>query len=1223
MPVIYNLKKTKQISKINVSLLIVLLALAVSVLAGCGENGTGNGSKRDDTQIQTYTVSFITNGGSPAVPSMRVEYGDTVTAPNTTLSREGYDFQGWYSDSGLTTPVVFPYPVMQNTALYAKWAPKIYTVTFVTNGGSSVQPIQVQHGAGMSSASVESTLEGHDLEGWYSDSGLAYRYDFSSLLTQSITLYAKWTPKTYTVTFVANGGSSVTARSVIYGDAIDASPATAREGYDFDGWYANSNFSGGPATFPYVVSGNTTLYARWEAIPSETENYSVKFNVDGAIIDTVYVVYGTSIGTSKMPLNPEKPGYDFVGWNTNPYASDANFYASTPATSDTVYAIWTPKTYTVTFVTNGGSTVTARSVIYGEAINTSPATAREGYDFDGWYVNSNFSGGPATFPYVVSENTTFYARWEAIPSETENYSVKFNVDGAIIDTVYVVYGTGIGTSKMPLKPEKLGYDFVGWNTNPYASDANFYASTPATSDTVYAIWTIRTYSVTFDSDGVAFVPTQQVTHGNTVSAPADEPTRTNYIFDGWYSDSDLTVPAQFPASVTYNITFYAKWTPFSPVVSIILNLPTLTIEAGTTQTLNATVLPAAATNKTVIWESDNEKVAEVDDSGVVTANIVGTAVIYVTAEDNSGIQASCAVTVTPNTSGTSPYAMGKYSIESCPNNDLSCPSNDLTDRIKYSFKHDEYDFYYIYLGEMLNIPVYSENALYHPGGGDDDPPYIFTRTRTEQETIRQVVEDNVGSARKTIEENSFSLGGNVGLSIKQGIEASFDMLKVNTELMMSAEEKWDEYRKNSREFTETKSLTNTIEWTTSTTISSTHTYPKNFTSSDKIGWYKWTLFMPSDVYLYIIRNSVTNEIYYEFREYVIPVTPGWALDFSENLSFRKSDLTHFEFDVSMLDGLKSLPRPELGPGIVIFDLNGATGTTPAQQQSPATLPGLPSAMKPGHNFKGWNTRADGAGTLYYAGDIYNSPIFGGDGVILYADWYEIGPGSVVFNINGGSGTAPASISPSVAGGTIVLPGNPYEGFKRSYNIFVGWCLTSACTGQIPYKPGDSFPVPAGTTTLYAKWTANPTDFKLIRSTDVRINDGPGGSTGNKNDLFNQYYDTVNFSTSFDGIDLAVMREQGYEKISFSIELLVSEINEGIQWIFLYKSTDKQTTELLAEKQLDAKSGIQKNVTHSLAFNDISIDKFKTNDFVIRYAASGNGDDDWENRNLKIKLYFTK
>ena len=82
------------------------------------------------------------------------------------------------------------------------------------------------------------------------------------------------------------------------------------------------------------------------------------------------------------------------------------------------------------------------------------------------------------------------------------------------------------------------------------------------------------------------------------------------------------------------------------VTSITLNKTSLSTETGKSETLTAIVLPDNATDKSVTWSSSNTSIATVDNNGKVTAKNAGSATITCTANDGSGVQATCAVTVT-------------------------------------------------------------------------------------------------------------------------------------------------------------------------------------------------------------------------------------------------------------------------------------------------------------------------------------------------------------------------------------------------------------------------------------------------------------------------------------------------------------------------------------------------------------------------------------------------
>jgi uncharacterized repeat protein (TIGR02543 family) len=148
---------------------------------------------------------------------------------------------------------------------------------------------------------------------------------------------------------------------------------------------------------------------------------------------------------------------------------------------------------------------------------------------------------------------------------------------------------------------------------------------------------------------------------------------------------------------------------------------------------------------------------------------------------------------------------------------------------------------------------------------------------------------------------------------------------------------------------------------------------------------------------------------------------------------------------------------------VTFDANGATdGTAPSAQTIAAgsgiTLPGAGDLSITGYAFGGWNTESDGTGTNYSAGASY---VVTGN-ITLYARWIILC--TVSFDVNGGTGTAPASQT-IPAGTGVTLPGG--TGLSLEGNALYGW-NTDADGSGTAYVPGDTHE-PQGDITFYAIW----------------------------------------------------------------------------------------------------------------------------------------------------------
>ena len=257
--------------------------------------------------INKYTVTFNSYGGTPVPPAQEVEYGHTATKPaDPTL--KGYTFAFWYlgEDEQNATAYDFNTPVTENITLTAKWNINKYTVTFNSYGGTPVPPAQeVEYGlTATEPAAPEKT--GYTFDGWHLGDE---KYDFSAAVEQNITLTAKWTQNTYTVTFDPNGGNELAeadkTKAVKIGEAYGELPTPTRKGYNFAGWYTEAE-EGTVVTADTTVSAMTdhTLYAHWEAKKANVHIMIFKSNDLGTpIVDRAYTtdaVYGDTLDLAEI-----------------------------------------------------------------------------------------------------------------------------------------------------------------------------------------------------------------------------------------------------------------------------------------------------------------------------------------------------------------------------------------------------------------------------------------------------------------------------------------------------------------------------------------------------------------------------------------------------------------------------------------------------------------------------------------------------------------------------------------------------------------------------------------------------------------------------------------------------------------------------------------------------------------------------------------------------------
>ena len=176
------------------------------------------------------------------------------------------------------------------------------------------------------------TVEGYTFDGWYADAAHTTEFDFSTPITGDTTIYAKWTANDYYVSFFTEHGDPPTSQNVKYNGTATDPGTLSEEGYTFDGWYTDDNYSK-KFDFTKPITSNTTVYAKWTA-----KDYEVSFVTEhGDAPTSQNVKYN---GTANDPGKLSEDGYTFGGWYTDEtYKTKFDF--STPITGDTkVYAKW-------------------------------------------------------------------------------------------------------------------------------------------------------------------------------------------------------------------------------------------------------------------------------------------------------------------------------------------------------------------------------------------------------------------------------------------------------------------------------------------------------------------------------------------------------------------------------------------------------------------------------------------------------------------------------------------------------------------------------------------------------------------------------------------------------------------------------------------------------------------------------------------------------------------
>jgi len=508
--------------------------------------------------LNTYNVIFNANGGTGSMSNLGIQYGSSKNLTANSFSRTGYTFAGWNTaanGSGTSYSNGASYGPMGagDVTLYAQWTPITYTVAYNDNGSTSGSTASSSHTYDVSKALTANGFSktGYNFAGWNTaanGSGTSYSnqqsvQNLTATNGATVTLYAQWTINQYTISFDSAGGSAVSPITQDYGTAVTPPANPTRTGYTFNGW--------DPAVPSTMPAGNMTCTAQWTI-----NQYTVTFNSNGgSAVSSVTQNYNTQVSA---PTTPTKTGHTFAGWYTDAGLTTPVSWPHTLTANVTFYAKWTVNYYNLTFDAAGGTGGTGpTSTAYGVAISA-PIVTRTGYTFAGWNPTV-----PATMP---ANDSTYTAQWTA-----NTYYVIFDKNGGSgsMSNQGITYGQSANLTENDFTPP-TGHSFAGWNTaadgtgTSYADKAS-YGPMGAANVTLYAQWTIKQFTITFNSNGGTSVNYIEDDYNEQVEAPTP-PTKYGYNFAGWYTDEALENPVSWPHTLTANVTFYAKWAADAPYV---------------------------------------------------------------------------------------------------------------------------------------------------------------------------------------------------------------------------------------------------------------------------------------------------------------------------------------------------------------------------------------------------------------------------------------------------------------------------------------------------------------------------------------------------------------------------------------------------------------------------------------------------------------------------------
>ena len=251
-----------------------------------------------------YTVNFDTKGGT-SIQSQMIEENQVAIKPTIIPTKTGYTFVDWEFD--------FSQPITHTTTIQPNYSANIYKVIYHYENEIAEQAVEFDSNV---------TLKGNGtfnrdyyyIESWNTkENGLGYKYtcNYSYKYTSAddLDLYVVWKPTNYEIIYQLNDGTNgnnptsynIESKSIILEDAY-------KDGYNFEGWFTDSDFENEITSITTGSHDNLILYAKYSVV-----DYSIEYRLDGGINGnnpTSYNVEGDTI----ILENSTRAGYDFAGW---------------------------------------------------------------------------------------------------------------------------------------------------------------------------------------------------------------------------------------------------------------------------------------------------------------------------------------------------------------------------------------------------------------------------------------------------------------------------------------------------------------------------------------------------------------------------------------------------------------------------------------------------------------------------------------------------------------------------------------------------------------------------------------------------------------------------------------------------------------------------------------------------------------------------------------------
>ena len=287
--------------------------------------------------IIDYKINYNLDGGVNTLnPTTYTVATDSINL--TTPTKNGYTFEGWYTDSLCTNKIdTIVKGTIGEVNLYAQWSLAKYTITYELNGGRNSNNNPDSYMINKAVRLKNPGRTGYTFEGWYTDSSFIDKISkIEGGISGNLKLYAKWSIDTYSIRYQLDDGTNDPTNPASYqiiSDTITFKPAS-KNGYAFTNWTQNKFDDTKVSEVRRGSTGNVTLYANFEPI-----EYPINYELNGGTNNELNPAEYT-IESKVIFRKPIKEGYCFEGFYMEPEFENQVTELENTYGEVTLYAKW-------------------------------------------------------------------------------------------------------------------------------------------------------------------------------------------------------------------------------------------------------------------------------------------------------------------------------------------------------------------------------------------------------------------------------------------------------------------------------------------------------------------------------------------------------------------------------------------------------------------------------------------------------------------------------------------------------------------------------------------------------------------------------------------------------------------------------------------------------------------------------------------------------------------